>query len=588
MSRVFERGYNLVLNRAYKAVRIVSTSALFTIYPIFLYSLTLNILISTILPILYILHGLLLLVSYRFCGKGFGKSRFAKSLTLSVASVSSIIDLIMSLLIKKIIALTSIMAFSGLHTSIITISNIEEKRFRKIIKAIIPCITALPPQVLASLLLNISFRFYILLDCAVYGSSLVSTYFMIKFLEEKSSKFMVRLLKALFEAFGDNVTIFESTLSELAKPIDTKIYMIGLETENDKRCVILIPYLHFGPISGTRGSKLLYELTEISRKSSGCDVLYFHGVGSHELDVLDDNSCSEILKNVESECKELFSQCKSTLTLTRGIPESIEGNYIRLLKIPLGTINLVLVSRKVGATDDIPLEVYSSIKKDISLNNVILVDMQNSYDGDSSWTNDDIRELRNLLKSINNNTKTCTLYAAWRVLRNIDGVSRDEIGPEGVHILYLRYVFKDGKKDVVLVTFDSNNMTRRFREKIVSELSRDDRIVEVLTMDDHELVKFVSGRGYAVLGERSNVDDVLRSLSKHIKEVEQELSRVRCIVCRNVKVKPKVLGIEGFRYLKDRLGKCIEHYRRFIMYVMGVPAGITAIVIVLSLILSLI
>ncbi len=588
MSRIFERGYNLVLNRAYRTIRIISTSALFTIYPALLYILTLNLIITTILPILYIINSVLLLASYRLCGEGFGKSRFAKSLTFSISSISSLVDLAISFLIRKIVAFISIVAFSGLHTSIITISNIEDSRSRKLIRAIIPCITVIPSQIITSILLNIPLRFYLVLDCAVYSSSLLSTYLMLRFLEEKSSRFMIRLLKALFEAFGDNVQEFENTLREISTHIDTKIHMFGIETEDDKRCIILIPYLHFGPISGTVGSKLLYDLNNVCRNVSKCEILYFHGVGSHELDVLDEDSCKMILRSVEKECRTLFNDCKTYVTYCRGVPVIIEGNYVRLLKAPLGDINLIFVSRKLGATDDIPLEVYNSVKKCIPLNNIILIDSQNSYDGDSSWTSEEIRELKNLLKNVNYNRRICTLYAAWRVLKYIDGISRDEIGPEGVQILYLRYSCRDFNKDLVLITFDSNNMTRRFREKIVNKLSSENRIVETLTMDDHELVKFISGRGYAVLGEKSNPDIVVEKLKNIINELERELSKVRCIVYKNVKVRPKVLGVEGFTYLKEKLSTCIEHYKRFIMYVMGIPAGVTLLIILLGIALSII
>ncbi|NPA70635.1 MAG: DUF2070 family protein [Crenarchaeota archaeon] len=589
MSRVFERGYNLVLNRAYKVVRIASTSALFTIYPLFLYLLTLNIELTIVLPLLYLFTSSLLYVSYWFCGNGFGRSRFARSLSISIPSISSIADLMLSLLIKKVIALVSLVAFSGLHTSIISISNMDDKKSRKIAKLLAPCVSMLPPQAIASTLLNIPFRFYLMLDCAVYGSSIISTYLMIRFLEQKSSNFMIKLLSSFFEAFGNNVKAFEKTLREISTYVDTKVHVIGIETENDGRCIITIPYLHFGPISGTVGSRLLYDVTEAVRRGSGGDIIYLHGVGSHELDVLDEQSCREIVKKLESESRRLFDECKSTISLVKGLPEIVEGSLIRLVKIPLGPVNIVLVSKKKGATDDIPLEVYEHVRKEVPLRNIILVDSQNSYDGDSTWSNNEIRELKTLLRKLaEGNDKTCILYASWRNLKNIEGVCPDEIGPEGVHILYLRYINRMETRDLVLISFDSNNMTRELREKIIQRLSRSNRIVEVVTMDDHELVKFVSGRGYAILGEKSDLEKICTYVENVVNELENSLSKVKCIVYKKINIRPRVLGIEGFNHLKEKLSNCIRHYKRFLMYVMGIPTATTLTVIIIGMLLALI
>ncbi|NPA99755.1 MAG: DUF2070 family protein [Crenarchaeota archaeon] len=589
MSRVFEKGYNLVLNRAYKVVRIASTSALFTVYPLLLYLLTLNIELALVLPLLYLSSSLLLYVSYWYCGNGFGRSRFARSLSISIPSISSLADLMLSILVKKVIALVSLVAFSGLHTSIISISSMDDKRSRKIFKMLAPCVSLLPPQAVASSVLNIPFRFYIILDCAVYGSSIISTYLMMRFLERKSSSFMVKLLSSFFEAFGNNVRAFEKTLREISTYVETKIHVIGIETENDGRCVITIPYLHFGPISGTIGSRLLYEVTNAVRRGSGGDVVYLHGVGSHELDVLDENSCREIIRKLESECRRLFDECRSTMSLVKGLPEIVEGSLIRLVKIPIGPVNIVLVSKKRGATDDIPLEVYEQIRKEVPLRNIVLVDSQNSYDGDSTWSSDEIRELKNLLRRlIDSNSKLCVVHASWRTLKNIDGVYPDEIGPEGAHVLYLRYSSKIETRDLVLVSFDSNNMTRNLRETLIRRLSRDNRIVEIVTMDDHELVKFVSGRGYAILGEKSNIEKICSHIEKVVNDLERSLSRVKCIVYRRVNVRPRVLGVEGFNHLKEKLNNCIRHYRRFLMYVMGIPAVTTLTIVLIGIALSLI
>ncbi|NPA23686.1 MAG: DUF2070 family protein [Crenarchaeota archaeon] len=589
MSRVFERGYNLVLNRAYKIVRIASTSALATVYPLFLYLLTFNIELTIVLPLLYLFSGSLLYLSYWCCGNGFGRSRFARSLSISIPSIGSIADLLLSLMIKKVVALVSIVAFSGLHTSILTISNMDDKRSRKMVKILAPCVSMLPPQALASAILNIPFRFYVMLDCAVYGSSIISTYLMIRFLERKSSSFMVKLLSSFFEAFGNNVSAFERTLREVSTYVDTKVHIIGIETENDNRCIITIPYLHFGPISGTVGSKLLYEVTNAVRRGSGGDIVYLHGVGSHELDVLDEDSCREIVKRLESESRRIFEECRSTTALVKGVPEIMEGSLIRLVRIPLGEVNIVLVSKKVGATDDIPLEVYEQIRKEVPLRNVILVDSQNSYDGDSTWKPDEIRELKMLIrKLVEKNEKASLLYASWRNIANVDGVDPDEIGPEGAHVLYLRYLGRMTHRDLVLVSFDSNNMTRELRESIIKRISRDDRIVEVVTMDDHELVKFVSGRGYAILGEKSDKERICKHIENIVNELEKTLSKVKCIIYRKVTIRPRVLGTEGFNHLKEKLNNCIRHYKRFIIYVIGVPVATTLAVVLTGIFLSLI
>ncbi|GEM_PF-5020269 len=579
MSRIFERGYSLILSEKYRVIRIVSSYMFVTIYPAMIYLLTRSVFLTVVLPLLYSLYAGLLFLCYRLLlSNGFGRSKFASSLSISTASLGSLGDFILTLIFRKLIAIVSVLAFTGVHLSVFQISSKNEDNLRRALKIVGLLASILPSQYLASLVTGVSFNFYLITDSVVYATSFLSINVMVRYVEKLSSSYMLELLRSMLEAFGDRVYSFENALLKICRKVKTYVHMLLLEREDSKKVLILVPYLHFGPISGTEGSRLLHDLINLIRNETNIDVLYMHGVGSHELDVVGRESRDHVLEQCVKEAKRVVQLPESVGTSTDSRscpPQRICGKLVDVLKIPIGNVSFLIISRLVNASDDIPLRVYRRVMQRIIMKRgpIIFVDAQNSYEGDSAWTEDEIRELVSITRKLCQPcVRRCRILASWRVISQQEAII-PEIGPLGIHMLALRYVDHERQITTLLVIFDSNNMKRDLRNILIKHLREKYNVdyVEVLTMDDHELVKFVSGRGYTVLGEYTDPEKIISLLDKHIPELLSDLREVKRITYKRVVINPKVFSEEGFEYVKEKLLNCIRNYRKIAALVILVP-----------------
>ncbi len=578
MSRIFEKGYSLILSEKYRVIRIISSLMFITFYPLTLLLLTDNVLLALVLPSLYGLYALLIYSCYRYLlGNGFGRSRFALSLSISTASLGSLGDILLSLIFKRLLVLISILAFTGVHLSLFEITHKNEDIGKRICKIFALFASAIPPQYIASRFIEFPLKFYLTTDFAVYAASLISIHVMVKYVEKLSSSYMLELLRSMLEAFGDKVYSFENTLLKICKRVKTYVHMLLIEREDGKRFFIVVPYLHFGPISGTEGSRLLHDLITKLEKETGIDVLYMHGVGSHELDVVGKDSSEHVLSRCVYAGRALLrGSCDSESDGLTTVPCRLCGKYVDVLKVPINSISLTIISRNINASDDIPMSVYRRVIKKLPTSDIIFIDAQNAYEGDSAWTEDEIKELSTILKRLQKrNEKRYRLYVAWRKIKR-EELDAPEVGPLGGYILLLKYVPLDSNLKPVtalLVVFDSNNMKRELRNRIISELSklRGYDYVEVLTMDDHELVKFVSGKGYAVLGEYTDFDKLIDILNTKCEELERDLCKVSKVLYKRVEIAPRVFSEEGFEYVREKLSNCIRNYRKIAILIILVP-----------------
>ncbi len=580
MSRIFERGYSLILSEKYRVIRIVSSYIFVTIYPAMIYLLTRSIFLTIVLPLLYGFYALLLFLCYRvLLSNGFGRSKFATSLSISTVSLGSLGDFILSLVFKKLIVLVSILAFTGVHLSLFQISSKNEGPLTRIFKILGLLASALPPQYLSSIAIGMPFRFYLITDSVVYTTSLLSINVMVRYVERLSSSYMLELLRSMLEALGDRVYSFENALLKICRRVKTYVHMVLLERDDSRKVLILVPYLHFGPISGTEGSRLLHDLVNMIRSETNIDVIYMHGVGSHELDVVGRDSREHVLERCIRESRRLVQVIVNhldTLSDAKSCPPCrVRGQLVEVLKVPLGDVSLLITSRLVNASDDIPLQVYRRVMQRIIMKrgHVIFVDAQNSYEGDSAWTEDEVRELISITRRLCQSCpRRCKILASWRIITQQEA-EIPEIGPLGVHMLALKYTDNKESRTVLLVVFDSNNMRRDLRNFLVRYLEQKYGVdyAEVLTMDDHELVKFVGGRGYTVLGEHVELDRIVTLLDRYVPELLSDLREIRKIVYRRVTVTPRVFSEEGFEYVKEKLLNCIRNYRKIVALVILVP-----------------
>ncbi len=77
------------------------------------------------------------------------------------------------------------------------------------------------------------------------------------------------------------------------------------------------------------------------------------------------------------------------------MPIQVQSRNFRVTHVPLCGKSLVIISRLIKSSDDIPLNVYEELRRRTKLewDDIILVDAQNYYSDDNTWDENDINEL---------------------------------------------------------------------------------------------------------------------------------------------------------------------------------------------------
>ena len=255
----------------------------------------------------------------------------------------------------------------------------------------------------------------------------------------------------------------------------------------------------------------------------GIEIVFLHGYGSHELDLVDRADAELVARIVALEA----ARCNDCRYLA-SVPRVVERGSIRVVRFGLGGRDVNIVSRVSSAMDDIPSYVYREVLK--SVGDVVLVDAQNVYYGRMEWNDDEIRALVEL---VSRSLPNCEHYTIGVGRRNVPDCG---VLQGGVAAVYLDAC---GSRLKILV-IDGNNIA----DHVYRELRK--YFDEVVTTDNHEETGITIGRGYRLVGEgRGCLNTVLDSAISALKDAEASASRVP-ICYKRVRFYVKVLGEDGF------------------------------------------
>ncbi|WP_243681113.1 DUF2070 family protein [Vulcanisaeta souniana] len=236
------------------------------------------------------------------------------------------------------------------------------------------------------------------------------------------------------------------------------------------------------------------------------------------------------------------------------LPVQLHSRNFRITHVPLCDKSLVIVSRLVKSSDDIPLRIYEELKRRTKLdwNNIILIDAQNYYSDDNTWNEDDINELASLLSKIGEleqqrlEMKMCLIHTPKYAF----GPIQFEIGDNG---LITWGGLEVNEKRVLLVVFDGNNLRRELADAIINEFRNYFDIVEVLTTDNHQytgIARFTRNRGYKVVGDSINHDLIMRHIRRNVKQCLDDM--------RTMRVKYYPVVVQGIRLIGDSFNDMVR------------------------------
>ncbi len=404
---------------------------------------------------------------------------------------------------------------------------------------------------------------YVILDLAFYVFSFLFIYYVI-FKFEASYGGGVDILRLfssyLYTALFEYSEPFERELSKRSVVRDVRVHLFMLNSDNNAYAVT-IPELHAGPIAKVGGGYLISDLvSELSRYVN--PVVYIHGVGSHELDPATRVDVRRVVRAVANKVREYLNGWYVSNECVGKMPIQVQSRNFRITHVPLCEKSLIIVSRLVKSSDDIPpLSVYEELKKRVKLDwdNVILVDAQNYYSDDNTWDENDISELASLLSKIEElenqrlEIKSCVNH----VSKYAFGPIQFEIGDNGL----ITWGLDINDRKVLLVIFDGNNLRRELADAIINEFRGSFDIVEVLTTDNHQytgIARFTRSRGgYKIVGDSISHELIMRNVRRSVKRCLNNLAMT------HVRYYPVI--VEGIRLIGDSFNNMIMAAEKGVM-----------------------
>ncbi len=563
MDRVFEKGYNIVFNRRNTQIKVISF-----ILVILLPSINCVDIVQYFNNLLFYMGfvGILSILNLAIINN----RNIAVSLSTFTVALSIIIDKVVQFVLSESYLLIGVLTLMSFIIPSITL-YIEEKE-RKYSKFLVPLLILTLVLILQfpySIFSEIHYPKLILADMIALLSSILSTIVLFKIISHIGGPDAFKALSGLIRTVTlGSSRVFEKILEKLSIRRDIEIHQFLVRIGHELWSIV-IPNIHTGPLKSIGSSSLISYLSRKFNHELKVPLVYLHGVGSHELDVVTRQDLERIVDSVVSTFKnDLLDNDKDVNTVFYK-PVQRRNNGIRVTTLPINDKIITIISRENKASDDIPLNVFNKVKNEID-NNLIIVDAQNHYSQDNSWTNDDIENLKMILKNIK--FEKCSDYKLGISKIPADNFGDQyEIGSNGVDVIIVQC---DDIKELIVI-FDGNNIVDELVEKIKEKFKNTFNIIEVLTTDNHELTGVGRGRGYRLVGESIPHEHILNTIANYVEKTLKKLqapkTNYRKIVIKNV----KVLGEEGFERLRKIAMKSVKAIPIFVLVMFILPVTLT-------------
>lgn len=563
MGRIFEKGYNIVFSRRNTQIKIISFILIILLPLINCVDITQyfnNLLFYMgFVCILSILN--LAIINNR---------NIAISLSTFMTTLSIIIDKVVQSVLGKLYLLIGVLTLMPFITPSITL-YIEE-RGRRCGKFLVPLLIltlVFTLQLPYSIFSEIQYSKLVLADMITLLFSIPLTIVLFKIISHIGGSDAFKALSGLIRTITlGSSKVFEEILEKLSIRRDIEIHQFLVRVGHELWSIV-IPNIHTGPLKSIGSSPLISYLSRKFNHELKVPLVYLHGVGSHELDVVTRQDLERIVNSVVSTFKNDLLDNDEDVNVVSYKPVQRRSNGIRVTTLPINGKIVAIISREDKASDDIPLSVFNKVKNEID-NNLIIVDAQNHYSQDNSWVDSDIESLKMILKSIR--FEKCSEYRL-----GISKIPADcfrnqyEIGSNGVDVITVQC---DNVKELVII-FDGNNIVDELVEKIKEKFKDDFNIIEVVTTDNHELTGVGRGRGYRLVGESIPHEHILSTIADYVERTLKKLQvprvNYRKIVIKNV----KVLGEEGFERLRKIAMRSVKAIPIFVLVMFILPITLT-------------
>ena len=365
-----------------------------------------------------------------------------------------------------------------------------------------------------------------------------------------------------------NDGLIESYFERVGIKSDVKIQYFVIRSKETKRIkgLFVIPNVHFGPFKTCGSSDLPEHIYKAFSGIPGTTV--YHTTNTHAQNLTTQFEVDKVLDHMKQDIKNVAENNSSEWTsevidFSRKI-----SNSAKLIGMVVDQTPLLFLTRHPLPSDDIQVEIGNDIRniaKNEGFNEVVVIDSHNSILGDEVLIESNSIEANDLVdvaeKFIINNKsevteKTTLLYGVAK-----DPVKefseKDGIGFGGIVV----HLFKNtsNSQKTVLIHFDGNNAFLEIRSFILNMLqNRGIEKGEITTSDSHTVARQFSSRGYSPIGDKIQIDFILKKLELLIEEAEKNLEPVEFLY-KDSYEQVKIWGNpQYFNTIIDTLTLCLK------------------------------
>ncbi|GAA5819593.1 MAG: DUF2070 family protein [Methanobrevibacter sp. CfCl-M3] len=343
---------------------------------------------------------------------------------------------------------------------------------------------------------------------------------------------LLDLLSLFIAHINEGSKSLEKLFEEIGEPVDTLVGILSFKKNNKIKAIFISPFVHPGPIGDIGGANMPSTLS----KRFDAFTMVAHGPSTHDFNPV---SAKEIDK-IETTVKNAIEEMEYSPYCSQFIRYSNKKANIGIQFF--GNNGVILSTFAPYGSDDIDLSVGLSlmikIQSKCNLENSVIVDCHNSFDEESGRLLPGNPKMFQLLDTVDEIKKTkqnkgIRVGCYHDLMDDLD--KSNGVGEDGLKVMIVETM--DQKTAYIL--FDSNNMLRGFREKIiktVKDLGLDE--VEVMTTDTHSVNTLSSG--YNPIGQTKQ-DEIIEHVESSCKKAVDDLEEVKA----SVKTK-RIIGINTF------------------------------------------
>jgi len=401
----------------------------------------------------------------------------------------------------------------------------------------------------------------------VFSIMLLPAVIISKSIDELSERLVGVSSKKAFRAYATNWFMgireeLESFFNSLS--VDSKVscdLLSLLGPGGEVKGIVVVSQVHPGPLRNVGSSSLPSDVVLALESSLNARVVVFHGFVTHASDMISSKDYRNLLELVKK------AALRQPSAVFRGPSSRLVRVEVDGLSVGCQLVNgipIVFVSGDKKGINDVPESVRASVERAVKEAHGVkplLINAHNSYE---EYPDIDFKRLeREILKAVD----AAFENASYEPVRIGIGASRSAdlsevrgVGSSGVRALVVEF---QGSKSCYVVV-DANNASKGFRDAIRSTVkSMGYEECELFTTDNHAVVHLRgvrSGRGYYVLGEKTDVEAIFSALKAAIAEAEENLSEVD-VALEEVTVKARVLGDSAYKNIETLVYKAVQKFR---------------------------